>query len=152
MAAAAQEPYLKYALFCRSTEQADDGDLSLNGVVDLVELAEPEDSEEPNRDPVLAQVDLNLAFCVGPGPRRGSTTSLWPSRHQAFPWIPHLPRRLNGTKVFSSSDGSRAFASRYNGPESTPQPSSSTAPRWVRPVSWSASSRGNRFNATINYL
>ena len=65
VAAAAQEPYLKYALFCRSTEQADDGDLSLNGVVDLVELAEPDDSEEPNRDPVLAQVDLNLAFCVG---------------------------------------------------------------------------------------
>ena len=59
------DPYLKYALFCRSTAQDDDGDLSLNGVVDLVELPRPQESEDSPQSPVLAQVDLNLAFCVG---------------------------------------------------------------------------------------
>ena len=59
------DPYLKYALFCRSTAQDDDGDLSLNGVVDLVELPRPQETEDSSQSPVLAQVDLNLAFCVG---------------------------------------------------------------------------------------
>ena len=38
MALATGEPYLKYALFCRSTDEAIDGDLSLNGIIDLVEF------------------------------------------------------------------------------------------------------------------
>jgi hypothetical protein len=59
------DPYLKYALFCRSTAQDDDGELSLNGVVDLVELPRPQETEDSPQSPVLAQVDLNLAFCVG---------------------------------------------------------------------------------------
>ena len=65
MASINRDPYLKYALFCRSTAQDDDGDLSLNGVVDLVELPRPQETEDPPQSPVLAQVDLNLAFCVG---------------------------------------------------------------------------------------
>ena len=65
MASINGDPYLKYALFCRSTAQDDDGDLSLNGVVDLVELPRPQESEDSSQSPVLAQVDLNLAFCVG---------------------------------------------------------------------------------------
>ncbi len=65
MASAAGEPYLKYALFCRSTDEAIDGDLSLNGVIDLVELPQPDDAGEAKQDPVLTQVDVNLAFCVG---------------------------------------------------------------------------------------
>ena len=65
MASTNGDPYLKYALFCRSTAQDDDGDLSLNGVVDLVELPRPEETEDSPQSPVLAQVDLNLAFCVG---------------------------------------------------------------------------------------
>ena len=65
MASINGDPYLKYALFCRSTAQDDDGDLSLNGVVDLVELPRPQESEDSPQSPVLAQVDLNLAFCVG---------------------------------------------------------------------------------------
>ena len=65
MASTNGDPYLKYALFCRSTAQDDDGDLSLNGVVDLVELPRPQETEDSPRSPVLAQVDLNLAFCVG---------------------------------------------------------------------------------------
>ena len=65
MASINGDPYLKYALFCRSTAQDDDGDLSLNGVVDLVELPRPQETEDSPQSPVLAQVDLNLAFCVG---------------------------------------------------------------------------------------
>ena len=65
MASINGDPYLKYALFCRSTAQDDDGELSLNGVVDLVELPRPQETEDSPQSPVLAQVDLNLAFCVG---------------------------------------------------------------------------------------
>jgi len=57
-------PYLKYALFCKSTTEADDGELSLNGVVDLLDLPEPEDMSDLD-DPVLTTVDYNLAFCIG---------------------------------------------------------------------------------------
>ena len=64
-------PFLKYALFCKDTEEAEDGDLSLNGIVDLFELSEPDGTEDPG-DPVLATVVFNLAFCIGgvaPGAR-----------------------------------------------------------------------------------
>lgn len=71
MASANNEPYLKYALFCRSTEEATDGDLTLNGVIDLVELPLPDDAAGAKQNPVLTQVDVNLAFCVG-GVRPGN--------------------------------------------------------------------------------
>ena len=64
MAGEANDPYLKYALFCRDTKEEDGGDLSLNGIIDLFELPEPDGSAVPN-DPVLATVDVNLAFCIG---------------------------------------------------------------------------------------
>ncbi len=64
MAGDAKEPYLKYALFCKDTKEDDSGDLSLNGIIDLFELPEPDGSADPN-DPVLATVDVNLAFCIG---------------------------------------------------------------------------------------
>ena len=57
------DPYLKYALFCRGTEEGDDGELSLKGIVDLVDLPEPPPAGEAG--PVLAEVDVNLAFCIG---------------------------------------------------------------------------------------
>jgi hypothetical protein len=60
----ASGPYLKYALFCKDTSEADDGELSLNGIVDLLDIPEPEDMSEFN-DPVLVTVDYNLAFCIG---------------------------------------------------------------------------------------
>ena len=65
------DPYLKYALFCRGTEEGDDGELSLKGIVDLVDLPEPPPAGEAG--PVLAEVDVNLAFCIGGAlPRRPS--------------------------------------------------------------------------------
>ena len=57
-------PYLKYALFCRDAEEGPGDELSLQGVIDLVELPAPgEGSGEDQR--VLAEVDVNLAFCIG---------------------------------------------------------------------------------------
>ena len=64
MANEANTPFLKYALFCKDTTETDDGELSLNGIVDLFELPEPDDSNDSG-DPVLAPVDYNLAFCIG---------------------------------------------------------------------------------------
>ena len=57
------DPYLKYALFCRGTEEGADGELDLNGIVDLVDLPEPSPVDESG--PVLAEVDVNLACCIG---------------------------------------------------------------------------------------
>ena len=63
MTSSPAQPYLKYALFCRDTETDSDDDLTFKGIIDLVELpppAEPSGAESP----FLAQVDVNLAFCI----------------------------------------------------------------------------------------
>ena len=74
MATQDSNPYLKYALFCQDTEEGPGDNLVLKGVIDLVELPRPaggpQNPDNPN-DPVLAEVDVNLAFCIGgatPGP------------------------------------------------------------------------------------
>ncbi len=36
MATDQSDPYLKYALFCKDTEEGDDGDLILKGIIDLI--------------------------------------------------------------------------------------------------------------------
>ncbi len=70
MTAAKPQPYLKYAVFCREAEDAPDGTLTIAGVVDLLDLPAPAASAGAG---VVAQVDLQLAFCIGgamPGPHR----------------------------------------------------------------------------------
>ena len=104
------DPILKYALFCRDTEEGPGGELTLKDVVDLIDLppitetqaiaesqaaaetqattessatTEPPADEKPERGDnpeeenlearsrVLAELDLNLAFCIAgaaPGP------------------------------------------------------------------------------------
>jgi hypothetical protein len=55
--------YLKYALFCRDTEEGPGDELTLKGVIDLLEVPLP--SGPPgNGAPILAEVDVNLAFCI----------------------------------------------------------------------------------------
>jgi len=64
------EPYLKYAIFCRDTEESPDQELTLKEVIDLVELPKPAENSTPH-EPVLAELDLHLAFCIAgatPGP------------------------------------------------------------------------------------
>ena len=63
-------PQLKYAVFCRDTEDGPDGELILKGVIDLVDLAPPGEQSEV-AGPLLAELDLQLAFCISgavPGP------------------------------------------------------------------------------------
>jgi len=63
-------PYLKYALFCQDTEEGPGDELVLKGIIDLIELPMPDEGREPDQ-PVLAEVDLHLAFCIAgaaPGP------------------------------------------------------------------------------------
>lgn len=70
------DPHLKYALFCRDTEEGPDGELTLKDVVDLIELPPIPKTQETGEtretgSPVLAELDLNLAFCIAgatPGP------------------------------------------------------------------------------------
>ena len=57
-------PFLKYAIFCRDTAETEGGELTLNGIVDLLDLPKSEKSSE-SENPVLATVDYNLAFCIG---------------------------------------------------------------------------------------
>ena len=62
-------PQLKYAVFCRDTEDAPGGELILKGVIDLIDLPLPETGADAT--PVLAELDLQLAFCISgaaPGP------------------------------------------------------------------------------------
>ena len=57
------EPYLKYALFCRDTEEGPGGELILKDVVDLIDLPpSPESGEAIPR--IVAEIDVNLAFCI----------------------------------------------------------------------------------------
>ena len=61
-----KEPYLKYAIFCRGTDEGSEGQLNLNDVVDLIDLPRLPESVE-NAPRVLAEIDLNLAFCIAGG-------------------------------------------------------------------------------------
>ena len=70
MTSATPQPYLKYALFCRETEEGPGDDLVLKGITDLIELPQPTDQPSPTH-PVVGEVDLHLVFCIGgaaPGP------------------------------------------------------------------------------------
>ena len=70
MATDGDEPYLKYALFCRDTEELADGNLVLKEIIDLIDLPVPKEAGGPDK-PVVAEVDVQLAFCIGgaaPGP------------------------------------------------------------------------------------
>ncbi|MFQ6026260.1 MAG: hypothetical protein ACE5Q6_01955, partial [Dehalococcoidia bacterium] len=57
------EPYLKYAVFCEDTEEGSNDQLTLKGIIDLVELPAPTEPPESGL-PILAEVDVVLAFCI----------------------------------------------------------------------------------------
>ena len=64
MTTAGDGPFLKYALFCRDTEEDAAANLDLKGVIDLIDLPTPSEPPGPT-SPILAEVDVNLAFCIG---------------------------------------------------------------------------------------
>ena len=47
------QSYLKYALFCRDTEETPGDDLVLKGVIDLVDLPRPDSVDQDLPNPVL---------------------------------------------------------------------------------------------------
>ena len=65
--------YLKYALFCRETEEGEEDDLSFKGVIDLVDIPMPDEPPSGDGPRVLAEVDAQLAFCIA-GANAGSHT------------------------------------------------------------------------------
>ena len=64
MASETAQPYLKYALFCKETEEQPGDHLVLKDVVDLVRVPLPASDSNPAQ-PVVTEIDLNLAFCIG---------------------------------------------------------------------------------------
>jgi hypothetical protein len=88
------QPYLKYALFCRDTEEGPAGELILKDVIDLIDLPPPTESAEATPR-IVAEIDLNLAFCIAgatPGSHhlmvaiKGPGMPLDPPPTQAIDW------------------------------------------------------------------
>ncbi len=93
MATDQSEPYLKYALFCKDTEEGDDGDLILKGIIDLVDLPAPTEAVTQDK-PVLAEVDVQLAFCIG-GVSAGPHFLLVAIKAPGSPLDPPPPQRID---------------------------------------------------------
>ena len=55
--------YLKYALFCKDTDERLDDELSLKGIVDLIDVDIP-DNPPIGNSPILLDLDVHLAFCI----------------------------------------------------------------------------------------
>lgn len=87
-------PYLKYAVFCRDTEEGPDADLSLKGIIDLLELPAPKESSGPRQVGVLAEVDVNLAFCIA-GAAPGPHHLLVAIKAPGIPLEPPPPQRID---------------------------------------------------------
>jgi hypothetical protein len=87
------QPYLKYAVFCREAEDAPDGTLTIAGVVDLLELPAPSATAEAGSG-VVAQVDLQLAFCIGGAPP-GTHRLMLGIKAPGLPLEPLPPQRID---------------------------------------------------------
>ncbi len=94
MTSSQSQPYLKYALFCRDTEEGPAGELILKDVIDLIDLPPPTESAEATPR-IVAEIDLNLAFCIAgatPGSHhlmvaiKGPGMPLDPPPTQAIDW------------------------------------------------------------------
>lgn len=93
MAANSWEPYLKYALFCRDTEEGPGQELTLKGIVDLVEIPGPGENR-PAGQSVLAELDLHLAFCIA-GAKPGPHHLLVAIKAPGAPLDPPPPQRID---------------------------------------------------------
>lgn len=94
MTSSQSQPYLKYALFCRDTEEGPAGELILKDVIDLIDLPPPTEYAEATPR-IVAEIDLNLAFCIAgatPGSHhlmvaiKGPGMPLDPPPTQAIDW------------------------------------------------------------------
>ena len=87
------EPYLKYAIFCQDTEEGPGEELILKGITDLVDLPAPDASRGTNQ-PVLAEMDLHLAFCIA-GATPGPHHLLVAIKAPGIPLDPPPPQRID---------------------------------------------------------
>ena len=87
------EPYLKYALFCRDTEEGPSQELILKEIVDLVEIPGPGENR-PAGQPVLAELDLHLAFCIA-GAKPGPHHLMVAIKAPGSPLDPPPPQRID---------------------------------------------------------
>lgn len=85
-------PYLKYALFCKDTEESPEGELVLKGVIDLVDLPQPTIPSQRGRT-VLKELDVHLAFCIG-GATPGGHHLLVAIKAPGVPLDPPPPQRI----------------------------------------------------------
>ena len=92
MASDQGDAYLKYALFCRDTEELPDGNIVLKELVDLIDLPVSKDAEE-GEGSVVAEVDLQLAFCIG-GAAPGTHHLLVAIKAPGAPLDPQPPQRI----------------------------------------------------------
>ena len=139
MAANNAEPYLKYAIFCRGTEETPDQELTLKEIIDLVELPSPEEGSTPH-EPVLAELDLHLAFCIAGGYPRPTPLAGGDQGAGNPLGTATTPTHRMGRRDFVPNAGSKCFGFRCRRRASTAPPSCWTACRWARPASWSGSS------------
>ena len=87
------EPYLKYALFCQDTEEGPGEELILKGITDLIDLPPPDKNRRADT-PVLAELDLHLAFCIA-GATPGPHYLLVAIKAPGIPLDPPPPQRID---------------------------------------------------------
>ena len=103
--------YLKYALFCRETEEGEGDNLSFRGIIDLVDIPMPESPPSDDGPRLLAEVDAHLAFCIA-GANAGRHTLEVTIRARGPACPVRRRRKWSGRKGFSSSGGLSPSASR----------------------------------------
>ena len=86
-------PQLKYALFCRDTEEGPDDELVLKGIIDLVDLPALKEEAGAHR-PLLAELDVQLAFCIA-GAAPGPHHLLVAIKAPGIPLDPPPPQRID---------------------------------------------------------
>ena len=93
MTSSQSQPHLKYALFCRDTEEGPAGELILKDVIDLIDLPPPTESAEATPR-IVAEIDLNLAFCIA-GATPGSHHLMVAIKGPGMPLDPPLTQAID---------------------------------------------------------
>lgn len=85
------QPYLKFAAFCNVADEDAKGDLNLSGVIDLIEIVEPDDGLIQGT--VLATLNVNLVFCIADA-EPGDHTLMIGIKTPGLPLEPPIPQKI----------------------------------------------------------